>query len=36
MPCLLRVLVHLIVWRHDSLHLVLEFRTCLIKVVDFL
>lgn len=35
-PCLLRVLVHLIVWRHDSLHLVLEFRTCLIKVVDFL
>ena len=32
-PCLLRVLI---VWRHGSLHLMLEFRTCLTKVIDLL
>jgi hypothetical protein len=29
---LLHVLIHLLVWCHDSLHLVLELQACLIKV----
>jgi len=35
-PCLLRVLAHLTMWRLGSLHLVLEFRTCLTTVIDLL